>query len=224
MRNVNRPPKPASLARNADKWTRVFLSETRKAKKSDKKVEGKHYDKYRASGVKEALVSMYNGLCCYCEARVDHIAFEEIEHRHPKRRFPERAFDWDNLHLACPKCNRGKSDRWDEKHPILDAVSDVPISDHLTYKSTRTGVRRVALTKRGTTTIEETSLNDEKKRNPRTEVFLRVVGLVMEINLFKKEDPDSALATSTIAELEEKRLGEYGSMIKWAMDSFLVKP
>ena len=66
---------------------------------------------------------MYENFCCYCESEVGAVRADQIEHRMPiNGGFPARAFDWDNLHLACGGCNGKKWNKWDAVHPIWDAV------------------------------------------------------------------------------------------------------
>src|SRR2546421_12542276 len=126
MRNVERVPKPESLRRKAKAWTRELLVAVRREKETGEKVSGKLLDRYNKEDVREALKRMYGDLCCYCEARIGVVAYAQIEHRKPKRRFPQHTFDWDNLHQACPRCNTAKGDKWDNDAPILDAVTDRP--------------------------------------------------------------------------------------------------
>ncbi len=45
----------------------------------------------------------FGNYCCYCEV---HCRSVDIEHVAPKSLEPMHACDWDNLLLACPKCNR----------------------------------------------------------------------------------------------------------------------
>lgn len=71
--------------------------------------------------VKEAPIADQFGKCCYCEARVLHVAFGDGEHYRPKagwkqqRGVPDEkpgyywlAYSWDNLFFACPRCNLSK--------------------------------------------------------------------------------------------------------------------
>jgi hypothetical protein len=65
------------------------------------------------------LFELFDGKCAYCEARVLHVAWGDVEHYRPKRAVLEDdthpgyywlAYDTDNLLPCCPKCNeaRGK--------------------------------------------------------------------------------------------------------------------
>src|SRR5439155_20909400 len=107
----------------------------------------------------------------YCEAQIGVVAFDHIEHRKPKRRFPRNCFDWRNLHLGCPKCNQAKGEKWVATNPILDSVVDVPIQNHLTYEFREaTGVVRRAKTPQGETTVNHADLNRDKLCEARRQI------------------------------------------------------
>jgi uncharacterized protein (TIGR02646 family) len=50
---------------------------------------------------------MFHGKCAYCESAITHIDYGHIEHFRPKAvpAYYELAVDWDNLLLACGRCN-----------------------------------------------------------------------------------------------------------------------
>jgi hypothetical protein len=66
----------------------------------------------------------------YCESKIAHVTFAHIEHYKPKRRdrFPELAFEWTNLGLACPRCNLAKHDKFDAGVPFVNPYVDDPKS------------------------------------------------------------------------------------------------
>lgn len=177
----------------------------------------KFYDKYSQSDVKAALKSMYRGFCCYCETYIEVVAYANIEHRKPKRKYPDWTFEWDNLHLACPICNTAKSDKYDEGQPILDAVVDVPITDYLTYEISEVGIYRKWRCERGRTTIVDADLNRGILKMNRTKVYLKTMGLIEEINV----DPTAPGAEIAIDKLNEKCKEDYGSLIEYCMKIFL---
>ncbi|HEV2046323.1 MAG TPA: HNH endonuclease [Chthoniobacterales bacterium] len=161
-------------------------------------------------------------MCCYCESQVGPVRADEIEHRMPiNGGFPGSAFDWDNLHLACSGCNGEKSNQWDAAHPILDAVTDVPIEDHLGYECSDSGVRQLWLTPRGHTTESHAKLNRDKLRGARDTIMIKVVGLIQEIRNRLENDPADVLAANRRQGLEEMYTGPYGSMIRWAATTLL---
>ncbi|MFA0133921.1 HNH endonuclease [Vibrio splendidus] len=62
---------------------------------------------YGDETVKSALRRIYANLCFLCQKdiRARHV----VEHFRPYNNFhPERAYDWNNLHLSCDKCNGEK--------------------------------------------------------------------------------------------------------------------
>jgi len=183
-------------------------------------------NKYRQAGVLETLKQMYsdgNGgcFCCYCETKIVG-SFPEIEHRKPKRGprgnrvfrgFPECALDWDNLHLACEICNNTKKSKWDADNEILDAVKDVPISEHLGYYSSSMGIyRKVQVGKpRGRTTEDHVGLNEDWLLKARAQRFLEVQQLMDEI----KELGDDPAGFSKRKMLKDMCRGAYGSMVEY---------
>jgi len=214
MRNVVRPAKPGSLKRNATRWKRELRQGIKEHKRQGTRVPRRFYDRYKKADVKDALKSMYNCLCCYCEIRT---RGGQIEHRKPKNRFPEDAFEWDNLHLVCAQCNQAKGAKYSLEDEILDAVNDNPISDHLTYKYDRRGVRRRSKTDRGATTVKHADLNREELRSARTQVLLEVMQLITEIN----SDRCGPGVEETNQQLKDMCKDEYGSLIEYAMGTCL---
>lgn len=62
---------------------------------------------YRADDIKKQLKQIHNGKCAYCEQRIEQF---NVEHYRPKTKYYWLAFSWDNLLLACPRCNQCKKD------------------------------------------------------------------------------------------------------------------
>jgi hypothetical protein len=176
------------------------------------KVPAKFYNRYNRPDVLGTLESMYRGLCCYCESRIGDVAFGHIEHRRPKRRYPGSCFDWDNLHLACPKCNIAKGDKYDPRAEILDAVKDVPISKHMTYRLQW----REPISSRGKTTVEHADLNRPELLEARMRVLLAALRLIEKLNL----EPNDPAAARVRKELESYASEEHGSLIQHAIFAF----
>jgi uncharacterized protein (TIGR02646 family) len=74
---------------------------------------------YGHDSVKDALVILQNKKCCFCESRITHISYGDIEHFRPKAGFSQDeadlfhkpgyfwlAYDWSNLFLSCQLCNQ----------------------------------------------------------------------------------------------------------------------
>lgn len=74
---------------------------------------------YGHDSVKDALVMLQNKKCCFCESRITHISYGDVEHFRPKAGFSQDeadqfhkpgyfwlAYDWSNLFLSCQICNQ----------------------------------------------------------------------------------------------------------------------
>ena len=73
---------------------------------------------YGSTAVKDELIRLQHGKCCFCESDITHISHGDIEHYRPKAGWVQGtetlnkpgyywlAYDWDNLLLACEICNR----------------------------------------------------------------------------------------------------------------------
>ena len=74
---------------------------------------------YGAKSVKNALIKAQHGKCAFCESKITHIAFGDVEHFRPKggvRQAEDEpmslpgyywlAYAWKNLFLACTLCNQ----------------------------------------------------------------------------------------------------------------------
>lgn len=78
---------------------------------------------YGSSHVREALMRVQHGKCCYCESKAFATSASRIDHFRPhgavrqgkgsRKLYPGYywlAYRWDNLVISCEKCNRMKSD------------------------------------------------------------------------------------------------------------------
>lgn len=81
---------------------------------------------YRDPLVKAHLVVEANGKCVYCESKITHVYFGDVEHIQPKALFPTERLSIDNLVLACAQCNNAKGDFWDDVRPLLNPYVDDP--------------------------------------------------------------------------------------------------
>ena len=74
---------------------------------------------YGAKSVKQALQKAQHGKCAFCESKITHIAYGDVEHFRPKagyRQCPKDplvrpgyyrlAYEWSNLFFCCTLCNQ----------------------------------------------------------------------------------------------------------------------
>jgi len=109
---------PKILETNFQKWTDNILAKLARGDELSKSDKG-HYNHRE---IKEALITETSGKCAYCESKLRHIAYGDIDHITPKVENPELWFVWENLTLACDICNTNKSN----KDGIIDPYTNNP--------------------------------------------------------------------------------------------------
>lgn len=106
MIKLQKGEQPQVLADNAAAWTKVVVDKLTAGEMPTKTEKGR----YNHAEVKSALIAETRGKCAYCESKVRHVSYGDIEHVVPKSDDPKRWFDWLNLTLACDVCNTKKLD------------------------------------------------------------------------------------------------------------------
>lgn len=107
---------------------------------------------------KKALNDSSYGKCMYCESKVTHIDYGDVEHIKPKAAglFPELEFAWENLGFSCAVCNTTKSNKYFNEAPFVNPYDEEP-AEHLyafgAFIFTKSG------SERGEITIKEIGLN-----------------------------------------------------------------
>jgi uncharacterized protein (TIGR02646 family) len=159
MIRVNRGPAPAVLTRNQKTWDKAL------ARARTKKALTRAQSRYRHRDIKEALDAAFHGKCAYCESKIRHVDYGDIEHFRPKSKYPAKTFDWANLLLACGVCNgtEHKGEAFPLKAaggPLINPCAEEP-SDHLSFDyDTSTQLASVyGRTPRGVTTEHQLGLN-----------------------------------------------------------------
>lgn len=73
---------------------------------------------YGSIEVKNKLIAVQNYKCCFCESKIGHIGYGDVEHFRPKAGWVQGdekmnkpgyywlAYEWDNLLLSCQICNQ----------------------------------------------------------------------------------------------------------------------
>lgn len=227
MQNVKRLPKPNSLKLHGKTWTDALLEQIQISSITGKPVPDSYYNKYKKADIRDALNTMYNNRCCYCESKIGAVDFPHIEHLKPKRSkdgippktFPEFTYDWENLHLACARCNNAKGTKYNYEYPIIDPVFDVPIEDHFMYNLGADGtINWTPRTKRGQTTKDHTNLNRYELGQARYAIFREVLNILVQI----KTNPDNPANELVLSDLKLRvsKYSSYGSVIKFYTSQF----
>ncbi len=177
MIKLKRSDKPPILVQKAQEWTKALLAAKNKPERQ--KAEAK----YRHAEIKEALLKMCHQKCAYCESKLRHIDYGDIEHYRPKSKFPELTFKWSNLLLACGECNNHKGDQFPEPKeggPFINPCDDDPPAHFNFVYDPKTGIASVyGTTQRGETTEKRLGLNRDDLRQYRSEYVRQLQALVV---------------------------------------------
>ncbi len=124
MIKLTKGNEPAILTANKANWT----AQLRALQIANQAVPKSLATQYNQDEVKDALRIECFSKCMYCESKVEHISDLHIEHIKPKAKdkFPDLTYEYENLGLACPVCNRGKSDTFDNAVPFINPYVDDP--------------------------------------------------------------------------------------------------
>jgi len=107
---------PEILSSNGASWLKI-LEDKIAANEAPSDAEK---TRYRHPEIKAALVEETYGKCAYCESRLLHIAFGDVEHISPKSLKLADTFRWSNLTLACDRCNTYKKNFEGIADPYVD--------------------------------------------------------------------------------------------------------
>lgn len=113
---------------------------------------------YKHPDNKLALQKCSHDKCMYCESKVSHVYFGDVEHIRPKAqdKYPDLEFEWTNHGYCCARCNNHKKDQFDNDCPLLDPYSEDPNAHILAFGSL---LRHKAGSERGQLTISTIGLN-----------------------------------------------------------------
>lgn len=118
MIKLTKGAQPAILAEKGAEWLSALTTKLAAGQEPSTYEKGR----YRHADIKSALIAETHGKCAYCEAKLLHIAFGDVEHIAPKSRDVNLTFVWTNLTLACDKCNTFKS----KSEFIVDPYTEDP--------------------------------------------------------------------------------------------------
>ena len=123
MIRINKPPRAPAILRNRGKDTTNFncveFGDAANDFLSGSKTFKFDSSIYGAKSVKKALIKAQHGKCCFCEAKVTHVAYGDVEHFRPKAGYRQKkedplgrpgyywlAYEWANLFFSCQLCNQ----------------------------------------------------------------------------------------------------------------------
>ncbi|MEX2411699.1 MAG: HNH endonuclease [Candidatus Paceibacterota bacterium] len=167
MIKIEKSNKPQILEQREVEWTKEYLKEFSETGKVPKNST----NRYGHDDIRSTLTTDSFNKCMYCESNISHISYPNVEHIKPKSKYPDVTYDWDNLGLACQKCNTTKGTKFDEEVPVINPYKDKP-SDFL--YAFGEAYRPLPGNDRGKWTIKEIGLNRAElieKRSRRLETI-----------------------------------------------------
>lgn len=202
MISIKKNAKPLVLVKKAAQWTRELLEEIKKGG-DDLKIR---QDKYRNTEIKNALKIETHGKCAYCESKILHIDYGDIEHITPKSVAPSLAFEWENLTLACKICNTKKGNKIDFVDPYTcnpEEEFDF-LGPMIVHRRGRIAAERTRI---------ELDLNRTALMERRLEAVDRIVTYLDRLDLV--EDPEAQkLIKDTVLKTETADDREYAACVR----------
>lgn len=125
MRKIKKLKMPQVLVINAAKWTQEYCSCLSAGQKPSEEVA----TRYKDPAIKAMLEQETHEKCAYCESKMKHISYGDIEHILPKNKNarPDLYVEWSNLTLACEQCNRsGKRKYYNPQLSLINPYVDDP--------------------------------------------------------------------------------------------------
>lgn len=197
MRKLTKLGKPQILIDNADIWTKEYCDCLRAGKSPSKEIS----TRYNEDSIKERLERETNGKCAYCESKIKHISYGDIEHILPKNKEarPDLYVEWSNLTLACEQCNRsGKRTYYNPQLLLINPYVDEPDEHFLNMGPL---IMPIKGDDRAYITKQALKLNRSALVEQRTE---RIESVEVLLNCWEKEERQSVKAI-----LEEQLHNEY---------------
>src|SRR6185295_1123371 len=198
---------------------------------------------YGHASVKDMLIEAQHGKCCFCEAKITHISYGDVEHFRPKagyRQDPDDdlarpgyywlAYDWSNLYLSCQLCNqRHKKNTFPLRNPHLrcrnhlgDLTPEEPLfidpgasnpEDHIEFAAEQPMARNGSL--QGLETIKALGLLREPLRESRHDKYVQLSTL-RDVALLYSDEPLGKRARSVLDRAVSDD-AEYASMARCLM-------
>jgi len=199
---------------------------------------------YGHKTVKAALRKTQHDKCCFCESKVTHISYGDVEHFRPKAGARQKtgaplerpgyywlAYEWSNLFLSCQLCNqRYKENLFPLKKPANRAKShndDINLEKPMFINPTEDVGKYISFREevifavdddpRGKVTIKALGL-DRVELNDMRRGYYDILEVVYEVANLTPPVPASAKAKKLIAKSVQSS-SQYSSMILCAVNA-----
>jgi uncharacterized protein (TIGR02646 family) len=217
MISLSKIEAPQILLDKAEEWSKELMDYVSKDEKIPNSVQGR----YSHKSIKEALLNETSKKCAYCESKILHIGYGDIEHILPKKKFPEKTFEWTNLTLACGKCNQNKSHYYDESLMLLNPYVDY-VEEEIFFIGPlpRSNFNNES---RGELTIKKLKLDRVELIEKRTE-YLDKIDYLIRRYVNEENSPLKKLFYEDILKLTNKD-NEFSSMVKYYLKHYnIIEP
>jgi uncharacterized protein (TIGR02646 family) len=158
---------------------------------------------------KEALRKSTSGKCMYCESKIEHNSFAQVEHIKPKSKFPELEFVWENHGYCCQSCNTNKGSKYDEDTPFINPYNENP-ENHLVFLGYFVYPKQGS--ERGEYTKKEIDLNRSELVDRRKDKFDGINKMINAAYRTSNKSLHNQAITELKAEAEKDK--EYSAMVK----------
>lgn len=195
---------------------------------------------YGDRSVKEALKSAQHDKCCFCESKISHISYGDVEHFRPKAGYWQDeglplgrpgyywlAYEWGNLYLCCQLCNqRHKKNHFplaDEtrrcRNHLGSLADEEPLfidpgaedpEEHIEYLAEQPRGRNGS--RRGEETIEALGLRREPLREKRFDRY-RLLKALRDVSLLLPNEREGQEAAAILEDAVRDE-AEYASMVR----------
>ncbi|MCG8421040.1 MAG: TIGR02646 family protein [Proteobacteria bacterium] len=137
MKPTKRGPVPRVLEEHGERWSASCVR--KKAENPNYRIQ---WTKHGGVPVNRLLLppleAMTQSHCSYCDGYpLDDIAYPTIDHFLPKGQYPELTYNWNNLYLACPRCQNEKETRFDLRIQREEYQGELLRPDEPNYKFER---------------------------------------------------------------------------------------
>lgn len=205
---------------------------------------------YGHDDIKTTLIESQFDKCCFCEAKVSHVAYGDVEHFRPKAAYRQEkgdtlkrpgyfwlAYDWDNLLFSCQLCNQRYKENlfplYDTRtritKPTQDWKTEQSIFIHPVFEDPEIHITFVngdvkAKTVRGYKTLKALGLDRIKLTDRRSEQLEPIQSLINIYNIYPDIEPYKTQAKNEILKMAPKILSpqsEYSSMFKANFKDFI---
>lgn len=135
MIKLTLPPKP------------VELTKEKQDELTDRFKENPKAEVWKQPWIVTPLLTMTLGKCAYSEMRLgEEGKYPQIEHIHPKSKYPDEVVEWGNLIPSCNVCNTKKLTLDTKRIPIVNPLIDNP-KDFFYIKNGRLNAKDIHCTK-----------------------------------------------------------------------------